>query len=209
MCCHDLHVNISVTITSAFLLHWQVNVDYDEVEERIQTGQYRPAPNDQVLKPMNIISNVWKQPHGDELHVFVSVPDRSTRSVSQPIDFCEYYPYPYSLHSHWRQCTHLREARRSQHYTKGSGCILLSWYCYGVGYSQQRFLILCRFTAPPQVARRLFHFYLRTISMSKNQGWMSLWCLGGLRRRLIGGWLETVSSENLELGTKQENHFYL
>ena len=87
------------------------------------------------------------------------------RTVPPP---CEHYPYPYSLRSHWHQRTHLCEAIRSQHYTKSSRSTTLSRYCYGFEYSQH-FLILCRFAAPLQVARRHSVDYLRTISISKNQ----------------------------------------
>jgi hypothetical protein len=65
-------------------------------------------------------------------------------AVPPPTPRCEYYPYPYSLHLHRHQRTHFCEALRSQHYTKGSRNTPLSWYCYGIEYSQC-FLILCRF----------------------------------------------------------------
>jgi hypothetical protein len=46
-----------------------------EVREKITAGQYWPAPNDQVLDAMGIISEQWptRPPHR-HLHVFVLLP---------------------------------------------------------------------------------------------------------------------------------------
>jgi hypothetical protein len=132
---------------------------------------------------MQKISNVWSEPPPDDhLHVYVTVPSlsQSFRQIT-----CEYYPYPYSLHSHWHQRTHLCEAIRSQYYTKSLRNTTLFWYCYGVEYSQH-FLIPCRFAAPPRVARRHLLNYLRSISVNKNQRSMSFQSMGGLLGRLTG-----------------------
>jgi hypothetical protein len=63
-------------MASAGLLHPQVDVNYnEEMGRKIKAGQYRPTPNDQVLDPMEIISDVWPAgPPHRHLHVFVSLP---------------------------------------------------------------------------------------------------------------------------------------
>ena len=57
-------------------LHPQVDVDYNmERKKRVNTGEYRPSINDQVLKPMDIISKVWPGPPlHRHLHVFIGLP---------------------------------------------------------------------------------------------------------------------------------------
>jgi hypothetical protein len=59
---------------SAGSLHPQVDANYKETREIIKAGQYMPAPNDQELDPMDIISEVWRgpPPHG-HLHNFVGL----------------------------------------------------------------------------------------------------------------------------------------
>src|SRR6266403_817953 len=50
-------------MASAGSLHSQVDVEYDkETRKVIEAGEYRPAPNDQVLDPMDVISDVWERP---------------------------------------------------------------------------------------------------------------------------------------------------
>jgi hypothetical protein len=66
-------------MTSDGLLHPQVDVDSNASEEmwkKIEAGQYRPTPNDQVLDAMEFISDVWERPTDIHLHVFVGLPGR-------------------------------------------------------------------------------------------------------------------------------------
>jgi hypothetical protein len=56
------------------LLHPQVDVDInEETQKRIKAGQYRPAPNNQVLSAMKI-SDIWERPPDRHVHVFVGLP---------------------------------------------------------------------------------------------------------------------------------------
>ncbi len=62
-------------MASAGSLHPQVDVNYnEETRKKIKAGEYRPAPNDQKLKPMDIISDIWERPPDKHLHVFISLP---------------------------------------------------------------------------------------------------------------------------------------
>jgi hypothetical protein len=66
-------------MASAGLLHPQVNVDFNAVEDQIMRGEYRPDANDQPLQTLKAIisriSEVWpKPPPHDHLHVFVGLP---------------------------------------------------------------------------------------------------------------------------------------
>ncbi|KAI0282181.1 hypothetical protein BGY98DRAFT_1121814, partial [Russula aff. rugulosa BPL654] len=86
----------------------KVDVNYNgETKKKVNDGQYRPAPNDQLLDAKDIISHVWERPRDDQLHIFVSPPGgvgnppfnwpHSTRFLSQslPPPACEYYLYPH------------------------------------------------------------------------------------------------------------------
>ncbi|SRR6266403_523658 len=156
-------------------------------------------------------------------YVFVGLPlpgavgspilDQVAGERSIPLPSCEYYPYLYSLHPHLHQRTHLCEATRSQHYTKTSRNPPLSWYCFCVDYSRHS-LILCRFAAPPQVASRHSLYYLRSISVSKNQRRISFLSMGGLisklRRTVAPGfpilWSRKVGCRIRELSLSSMKH---
>ena len=60
-------------MTSAYSLHPQVDVNYDEVRKRIKAGEYRPALSDQELNPMDRISDIWERPPDGHIHVFVGL----------------------------------------------------------------------------------------------------------------------------------------
>src|SRR5712671_5393802 len=61
-------------MASAGLLHPQIDVNLEEVEDSITEGQYRPNVNNPLLARKRI-SDVWPaQPPDDHLHVFVSLP---------------------------------------------------------------------------------------------------------------------------------------
>jgi len=70
----------------AGLLHPQVDADFDDVEQIISAGQYRPNANNQPLQTRREISDVWpEKPDCDRLHVFVSLPD----GVGSPTLTCD------------------------------------------------------------------------------------------------------------------------
>jgi hypothetical protein len=201
-------------MASACLLHPQVNVNYSEVQERIHAGQYRPGTNDQVLSPMKFISDIWERPRDDDLHVFVSIADRwprlSTHSVSQSALPCEYYPYPYSLHSHWHQRTHVCEARRSQHSTKGSRCTPLSWYCYGVWLFSTTLSETLQVRGTPTSGKtclaQLLRDYIREQEPAVDIIVVFAWPQEKVDKYC--GW-EQVFQKKIGLGTRQENCLHL
>ena len=62
-------------IASAGSSYPQVDVDYnEETQKKINAGQYRPAPNDQVLNEIMKISEIWERPPDRHVHVFVGLP---------------------------------------------------------------------------------------------------------------------------------------
>ena len=75
-------------MASAGLLHPQVHVDMDAVENRISNGGYQPDANDQpqplqtVLIITSPLSDVWPEPPPDRhLHIFVRLPHRAGESL--------------------------------------------------------------------------------------------------------------------------------
>jgi hypothetical protein len=65
-----------IVININLWLHLQVVVNYNEESQKIiNASQYWPAPNDQVLDAVEIISEVWPGPPPHRhLHVFVGLP---------------------------------------------------------------------------------------------------------------------------------------
>ena len=64
-----------------------------EMEKIVNTGKYRPSSNDQVLDPMDTISEVWPEPpHHRHLQVFVGLPTReSGECFIRPLFPCSEY----------------------------------------------------------------------------------------------------------------------
>jgi hypothetical protein len=56
-------------------LHPQVDVNLDEIRENVDAGEYRPTPNDQVMKADHLLSTEWPEPPlNGHLHIFVTLP---------------------------------------------------------------------------------------------------------------------------------------
>jgi hypothetical protein len=77
------------------LLHSQVNVNFDAVEDKIVRREYRPDANDQPqsLNTLKVIisqiSEVWPEPPShDHLHVFVDQPVEVYRPFFRVSGFC-------------------------------------------------------------------------------------------------------------------------
>ena len=70
---HDLYVNTNITNGLCWLVTSQVDVKYNEVWEKVKAGQYRPTPNDVVLREFDRISKVWPKPPDDDLHLHVVI----------------------------------------------------------------------------------------------------------------------------------------
>lgn len=69
-------------MASAGLLHMQVDVDINAVEDKIRSSEYQPDANDQprllqTMKTMTSpISEVWPEPPpNSHLHIFIRLPD--------------------------------------------------------------------------------------------------------------------------------------
>jgi hypothetical protein len=69
-------------VASAGLLHLQVDVDFEAVEDKISHCKYQPDANDQpqslhtVKAIISQLSEVWPEPPPDgHLHVFITLPD--------------------------------------------------------------------------------------------------------------------------------------
>jgi hypothetical protein len=71
---HDLYVNTNITNGLCWLVTSQVDVKYNEAWEKVKARQYRPTPNDVVLREFDRISELWPKPHDDDLHVVISLP---------------------------------------------------------------------------------------------------------------------------------------
>jgi hypothetical protein len=102
------------------LLHPQVNVDLDAVEDKIKCGKYRPDASDQPQPLQTVdaivsrISEVWSEPppHG-HLHVLIDLPEADSPTTSSKwffsapvlgpygnpfsclVRLCSYEPLPY------------------------------------------------------------------------------------------------------------------
>ncbi len=71
-------------MASVGLWHPQVDVNYnEETRIKINAGEYRPTPNDQVLDAMAIISDIWERPPDRHLHVFIALPAAANSNTSE------------------------------------------------------------------------------------------------------------------------------
>ena len=62
-------------MASAGSLHPQVDVNHDEVWDKVEAGEYQPGSNGKVLDETSRIFKEWPRPPPDgHFHIFVELP---------------------------------------------------------------------------------------------------------------------------------------
>jgi hypothetical protein len=78
-------------MASAGSLHLQVDVNHDEVRDKVKAREYQPASNSKELNETSRIFKEWPTPpHNDQLQVFVALPSvPSSPSLAHDVGMTE------------------------------------------------------------------------------------------------------------------------